>query len=61
MAHHISCFTIISLNPHGSSPEDVARKTVAAQKEAANSRQRPKGVAVLRQESNWWHGLEPGN
>jgi hypothetical protein len=32
-------------------PEDVARKTVAAQKEAANSRQRPKGVAALRQKS----------
>jgi len=32
-------------------PEDVARKTVAAQKEAANSRQRPKGVAALRQTS----------
>ena len=29
--------------------EDVARKTVAAQKEAANSRQRPKGAAGLPQ------------
>ena len=45
--HHGSTATSLPM----ARPEDVARKTVAAQKEAANSRQRPKGVAALRQKS----------